>query len=300
MFTRRRALKSLLAAGTTAALTGLYTWRWEPHWLEFTYPALPVRSLPAALEGRTIAHITDTHIGPEVEDGYVIESFGRTQEQSPDFVVFTGDWISYRDERQFDQLRGVLAHMPRGRLGTVGILGNHDYGRSWSMLDVADQVASIAREAGVTILRNQAATIGGLRFIGLDDLWSPRFDPAPVLARYRGAAAANDTTPSANMDGAGNIPSIVLCHNPDAADLPVWDSYQGWILAGHTHGGQCKPLFLPPPELPVKNRRYTAGEFSLSGNRRMYISRGVGHLLRVRFNARPEIPIFTLRRDSGG
>src|SRR6202011_5590403 len=75
MFTRRRALKSIFLAGSAAALTGLYTWRWEPHWLEFTYPALPVPGLPAALVGHTIAHITDTHIGPEVDDGYVIESF---------------------------------------------------------------------------------------------------------------------------------------------------------------------------------------------------------------------------------
>lgn len=292
MFTRRRALKSLFAAGTAAALTGLYTWRWEPHWLEFTYPLLPVRGLPAELEGRTLAQITDTHIGPEVDDGYVIESFRRTQEQSPDFVVFTGDWISYRDERQFDQLRRVLAHMPRGRLGTVGILGNHDYGRSWSMLDVADQVSQIAQQAGVVLLRNQAAKISGLQFIGLDDLWSPRFDPAPVLAQQTAKSLADPLTDLKNE------PTIVLCHNPDAADRPVWGNYQGWILAGHTHGGQCKPPFLPPPELPVKNRRYTAGEFSLSGNRRLYISRGVGHLLRVRFNARPEIPIFTLRRES--
>jgi len=49
--------------------------------------------------------------------------------------------------------------------------------------------------------------------------------------------------------------------------------------------------------LPVKNKRYTAGEFGLFGNRRMYISRGVGHLLRVRFNVRPEIPVFQLRRS---
>jgi len=49
--------------------------------------------------------------------------------------------------------------------------------------------------------------------------------------------------------------------------------------------------------LPVKNKRYIAGEFTLSANRHMYISRGVGHLLRVRFNARPEIPIFRLERS---
>ncbi|HEX2860069.1 MAG TPA: hypothetical protein VHN79_00430, partial [Lacunisphaera sp.] len=70
--------------------------------------------------------------------------------------------------------------------------------------------------------------------------------------------------------------------------------YQGWILAGHTHGGQCKPPFLPPPLLPVRNRRYTAGEFDLGDGRKLYINRGLGHLLRVRFNVRPEVTVFRL------
>ncbi|NIQ25052.1 MAG: phosphoesterase, partial [Gammaproteobacteria bacterium] len=50
------------------------------------------------------------------------------------------------------------------------------------------------------------------------------------------------------------------------------------------------------PLLPVENKRYTAGAFELSGDRRLYISRGVGHLLQVRFNVRPEVPVFRLRR----
>ena len=65
-------------------------------------------------------------------------------------------------------------------------------------------------------------------------------------------------------------------------------------VAGHTHGGQCKPPFLAPPLLPVRNRHYSSGKIALSGGRRMYISRGVGHLMRVRFNARPEITVFKL------
>jgi predicted MPP superfamily phosphohydrolase len=89
-------------------------------------------------------------------------------------------------------------------------------------------------------------------------------------------------------------PTIVLCHNPDVADLSVWGQFQGWILSGHTHGGQCKPPFLPPPLLPVRNRRYTSGEFDLGDDRFMYINRGLGHILRVRFNARPEITVFRL------
>ena len=282
MLTRRRALKSLCYAAAAAACTGLYTWRIEPHWLEFTYPSLSIRGLRSELHGRTLAQITDMHIGPKVDDNYIIDSFRRTQEQMPDFVAFTGDWISYRDDSQFEQLRRVLRHAPHGRLGTVGILGNHDYGRGWRMAYVADRVSEIAQQAGVIVLRNNAETISGLQFIGLDDLWGPHFNPGPVLAE-RGSAA---------------VPTIALCHNPDGADEPVWSSYQGWILAGHTHGGQCKPPFLPPPELPVRNRRYTSGEFALSGDRHMYISRGVGHLLQVRFNARPEVPIFRLQPES--
>jgi uncharacterized protein len=301
MFNRRQALKLLFAAGAAAALTGLYTWRWEPHWLEFTYPTLPIRGLPKELEGKTLAQIADTHIGPEVDDDYVIESFQQTQAQSPDFVVFTGDWISYRSVQQFEQLKRVLAHVPHGRLGTIGILGNHDYGRAWSMPDVADSVSQIARDAGVTVLRNDAVTVAGLRFIGLDDFWGLNFHPGPALAKYGNLRTSSSTNQEdqqgAKTDAKEPAASIVLSHNPDVADLQVWSNYQGWILSGHTHGGQCKPPFLPPPELPVKNKLYTAGKFNLPCNRRMYISRGVGHLLRVRFNVRPEIPVFTLQRE---
>ncbi len=277
--TRRQALKGLATAAIGTLALGLYAWRVEPHWLEFTFPDLPISGLPAELVGRTLAQISDLHIGKRVDDAYIINSLRRVQELAPDFVIHTGDWITFSHTRDYEKLRRDLEHMPHGRLGTVGILGNHDYGQRWRMADVADQITAIATAAGVTMLRNQAVTAAGLQFIGLDDFWGPRFDPAGVLAE-RGRDAA----------------TIVLCHNPDVADLPVWGQFQGWILAGHTHGGQCKPPFLPPPLLPVKNKRYSSGAFELSANRRMYISRGVGHLLRVRLNVRPEIPVFQLRR----
>jgi predicted MPP superfamily phosphohydrolase len=281
MLSRRQAIKKLAAAACATAGVGMYAWRVEPHWLEFTHPILRIRGLAKEIEGRTLAHISDLHIGPRVDDDYIIESFRRVNEISPDFIVYTGDWITYRGPKQLDQLQQVLAHAPHGRMGTVGILGNHDYGFNWRMLDVAQRVAEIACAAGVTLLRNESVIVGGIQFIGIDDLWSPCFDPVELLEEKSADAS-----------------SIVLCHNPDAADKPVWGRYQGWILAGHTHGGQCKPPFLPPPLLPVRNRRYVAGEIELSGNRRLYISRGVGHLLRVRFNVRPEIPVFQLQSAS--
>jgi len=281
MMTRRQALKAIAAAGAGAAATGLYTWRVEPHWLEFTSPALAVSALPPELESRTIAQISDLHIGPRVDNDYILATFRRVRALAPDFVIFTGDWITYRGPAQLDQLRLVLREAPRGRLGTLGILGNHDYGINWRMQEVGDEVADAARAAGVTMLRNSAVTLSGLQFIGLDDLWGPRFNPGNLVEKK-----------------SQDAPTIVLCHNPDGADHPVWGGYRGWILAGHTHGGQCKPPFLPPPLLPVANRRYVSGEYELAGQRRMYISRGVGHLLQVRFNVRPEVPIFSLRRSA--
>jgi predicted MPP superfamily phosphohydrolase len=92
------------------------------------------------------------------------------------------------------------------------------------------------------------------------------------------------------------LPAIVLAHNPDVQDLPIWAGVRCWSLAGHTHGGQVKPPFLPPPVLPVRNKRYVAGEYGVGPGRTLYINRGLGHLTQVRFNVRPELTLFTLRR----
>ena len=46
--------------------------------------------------------------------------------------------------------------------------------------------------------------------------------------------------------------------------------------------------------VPVRNARYSAGAFDVGGGRTLYVNRGLGHLIRVRFNARPELTLFTL------
>lgn len=116
--------------------------------------------------------------------------------------------------------------------------------------------------------------------VGIDELWAHRADTTRALGTRQSDAA------------------IALCHNPDGLDVLPWGDFRGWVLAGHTHGGQCKPPFLPPPLLPVRNRRYTAGEIVVNRDRSLYISRGVGYLIRARFDVRPEITLFTLRRSA--
>jgi uncharacterized protein len=272
----RRAL--LRTAGLASLGAGLYTWRVEPHWLEFTERRLPVRGLPADLAGKTLVQLTDLHVGPRVSDTFILDTFEGVRKRRPDFVVFTGDFTSYSADVVVRSER-VYRRVPLGRKATLGILGNHDYGPNWSHPEVALAIAGMLQNHGVTILRNQVLEFGGLQFVGLDDLWANQFLPAEAFREYDPASAA-----------------IALSHNPDTVDLDGWAPFEGWILSGHTHGGQCKPPFLPPPLLPVKNRTYTAGAFSLPASRTMFISRGVGHLLEVRFNVRPEVPVFTMVR----
>ncbi len=222
--------------------------------------ALPVRALPRGFAGRTMVQLSDIHVGPRVDDDYVTNVFARVAALWPDIVVLTGDLTSYH-EHVFAQMERVYQQFPKGRMATLGILGNHDYGPGWSHPEIAERVAAIATGCGITILRNQVHDIDGLQIVGFDDLWAERFDPAAALR---------------NCDD--RRPAIALSHNPDTVDLPGWERFQGWILSGHTHGGQCKPPFLPPPLLPVRNRRYTQGDVRprvATGT--LYISRGVGH-----------------------
>jgi uncharacterized protein len=274
MLTRRRFLSAL--GGTATAGLGFYTWRIEPHWVEIVRRPLAIRGLPAALAGKTLAQISDIHVGPRVADDYVIDAFARLRALEPDIVAVTGDFVSHHGE-MFAQMDRVYRHFPHGRLATVGVLGNHDYGAGWAHPDVADRVVDVAEKHGIRVLRNEIADVAGLQIVGLDDLWAQRFDPAVAFSRFDASR-----------------PALALSHNPDTVDRPGWDRYSGWILSGHTHGGQCKPPFLPPPLLPVRNRRYTCGEFDLPGGRRLYISRGIGHLIRVRINVRPELTVFEL------
>lgn len=276
MISRRRFLHALGACAGIGTGVTYYTFEIEPNWLEIVRRPLPIRRLPSALIGRTLVQLSDLHVCPSVSDDYLFDTFRRVAELQPDIVVFTGDLMSWHRDWP-DHVAAVYQRAPRGRLATVATLGNHDYGPGWGKPSIASALVDVVRACGIPVLRNEILDTSGLQIVGLDDLWGQRFDAKTAFRRYDSRRAA-----------------IALSHNPDTVDLPVWENYEGWILAGHTHGGQCKPPFLPPPILPVSNRRYTAGEFRLTGNRTLYISRGVGQGFRVRFNARPEVTIFEL------
>ncbi|MBU3012772.1 metallophosphoesterase [Polaribacter vadi] len=272
----KKSMYSVLGLGL---FTAFYSWQLEPFWLEFVKLKMPIKNLPENLVGKKLMQISDIHVGNRFDYNYLIDSFKKAQKLNPDFVVYTGDFIDYESEEQFTQLSTVLKHVVTGKFGTVGVLGNHDYGKEWSQEEVAQNVISILKEHKIEVLRNSKTSYQGLNFIGIDDYWSFNFKPKEATK---------------NLDI--NKPYVALCHNPDVCDLDVWNGYNSWILSGHTHGGQVKPPFLPPPILPVENERYSAGKIDLEDGRTLYINRALGCLRQVRFNVRPEITIFELEQ----
>jgi predicted MPP superfamily phosphohydrolase len=271
---RFRAGAALAGASLGAGLAA-YALRIEPYWAEFVSRTLPVRDLPPALAGRTLVHISDVHVGATGID-YIARTFARIAALRPDIVVLTGDLVDKYGAHPND-VAWIYEQFPFGRMATIGILGNHDYGLHWEDDAGAAGIIETVESFGMTMLRNDVCEVDGLQVAGLDDLWALQCSPTLALRKL-------DRT----------RPMIALTHNPDSVDLAEWELFEGWILAGHTHGGQCR-LPLLPPFVPVHNKRYVAGEYELSGNRRLYINRGLGHTYAIRFGARPEVTVFELR-----
>lgn len=274
---RKTFLKKILQISVLGVFPGLYSWQVEPFWVEFVQRKLPVKNLPKALEGKILMQISDLHVGAYFDWNFLIDSFQMAKQYKPDFVVYTGDFVNTGTLQEQKDLKKVMENCVLGTLATFGILGNHDYGENWKDIECSEKIGDTLSNSGITMLRNTQEESYGLNFIGFEDLWSSRFQPVEAMANYDPSKA-----------------NIVLCHNPDACDLDIWNGYQGWILSGHTHGGQCRIPGIITPILPVKNKEYISGEIDLKDGRMLYINRALGHSFQIRFMVRPEITVFTL------
>jgi predicted MPP superfamily phosphohydrolase len=163
----------------------------------------------------------------------------------------------------------------------LAVLGNHDTG-CFAAGDAADERAAsrmrgALAEAGVALLSNEARVIeqegARLAVAGYGDLWSGLF---------RGGEARAP-------DGAC---TVALSHNPDTAPELARRGCN-LVLSGHTHGGQVTLPLFGPPYVPVRTP-YVHGPYRV-GPAKLYVNAGLGCSRRIRFGARPELTLLTLR-----
>jgi predicted MPP superfamily phosphohydrolase len=282
LITRRGFLKACGAVVATGAATYGYGYFIGVKALTVEHVTVTVPGLAARWHNRRIVQLSDLHAG-RTSIEIIRRALGMALDLAPDFLVITGDFMDSRYART-DPLAAALKPVT-AKVETLGCTGNHDFSHS---LEIANRVCGALEGAGVRMLRNgiyQPAVggaggggPGGLCFVGLEDLWSGRADPSTLVAAPRDASV------------------ILLAHNPDAYESVA--AYR-WhlMLSGHTHGGQVVVPGIGPLVLPVEHRERAAGLFHLDAaqpERALYVTRGVGHLLRVRVFCPPEVTCVTL------
>jgi uncharacterized protein len=261
----------------------------EPTWLEVNEIELPIRGLPESFAGLRVAHLTDFHGGHQISTAYLDEAVDLTHAQNPDLIVLTGDFI-HKGDVHIERTAAALSRL-RAPLGVFAVLGNHDYSvrnplgvRRYPDLHV--KVADALTDGGIRVLRNESVPlrrgVDAIQLIGIEDLWSGVCDPMTALG------------------GVADAPRLVLAHNPLTIEK-VRSQRCDLMLSGHTHGGQVMLPGVGRLALSPRGRRFAAGLYQV-GSSYLYVNKGVGFGLRIRYRVRPEVALFTLipvTRDEG-
>ncbi|MBS0320953.1 MAG: metallophosphoesterase [Proteobacteria bacterium] len=218
---------------------------------------VPIRGLPAALHGFTIAQVTDVHVGPTIKRGYVDAIVDAVNALQADMVALTGDLV--------DGAVGDLAPhtAPFARLsarhGSFFVTGNHEYysgAHAW--------IAEMSR-LGVTPLVNEHVVLEheGAHVVvaGVTDYGAVAFD----------RTHASDPAGALHGAPAKAAVRLLLAHQPRSAFAAAEAGYD-LQLSGHTHGGQ----FVPWNFLVRLQQPFTAGLRRLGGLW-VYTSRGTGY-----------------------
>lgn len=241
---------------------------------------LQYRDLPMDLDGLSIGHMTDVHIGPYVSLRDIQKMWRHFETNPPDILAITGDFVD--EPAKLSAALDIMSPLlDKIRLGSWFCMGNHEHFRGAAL------IRRTLGQYGIHILdnRHQALQIGSteLFIAGVD------------YPMHRDAAGRKQAAEGFLSQACFGIPekgfSLLLAHHPDF--LPgAFARNIDLTLAGHTHGGQVgwgdRSLFsFVHPYM----RGIYRDQSSLA-----YVSSGAGHWLPFRLNCPPEVTLLTLKR----
>ena len=281
-----RRLKQLMwRTANCCMLGGLLTWPLEQDWVRVERLPMTLADLGWEFDGARLALLSDLHCGMLVREKHLRRYIERVNELDVDFAVITGDFITTGSRRHALAVARALSGL-RVSTAAVACLGNHDYGL-WhpkglgGVQGMADFLCDELCQAGVTVLRNNSRAFfrgeSVLQFAGVEDYWSPLYDPQAAFEMI-------------DVDA----PVITLTHNPDAAPELATQA-DGWILSGHTHGKPTPQSKFWDAVYPTQFKQFVGGYYRLGQSNHLYVNRGIGNAWRVRAEHRPEITLLTLR-----
>ncbi|MDO9405284.1 MAG: metallophosphoesterase [Polaromonas sp.] len=249
---------------------------------------VPIAGLPSALQGFTIAQLSDIHVGPTIRQAYLQRIVDKVNALEADAVAITGDLV----DGQVSELSAHVAPLGglRSRHGSFFVTGNHEY-----YAGAGPWIAEL-RRIGIRVLLNEHVVLhhgrqrhgdaqddsqlmAPLVLAGVTDYTAHHFDPSH---RSDPEAALEGAPPAAPV-------RVLLAHQPRSAEAAAAAGFD-LQLSGHTHGGQFYPwnLFVP------LQQPFTAGLNRLQAMW-VYTSRGTGYWgPPKRFGAPSEITLVRL------
>jgi uncharacterized protein len=226
--------------------------------------------IDAGLNGVRIGQLSDIHVRTGVKPRRLEIAVEMLNALKPDLVVLTGDYVCMSPR----PLPGLTAALKALKAPAYATLGNHDH---WSG---ARKVRAALAAAGIDVLTNEHRVVkargGTMHLVGVDDSVTKHHDPEAAFSNV-----PEDAT------------RIVLSHDPKSADfLHRWNP--ALILSGHTHGGQVFFERFTPYMAAKVGIKYLSGFFEINGSV-LYVNRGLGASLPLRFRAPVEVACLTLQ-----
>lgn len=285
LFLDRPGAAARAALGVAAAIAlavGVAGWLGS-HRLRVTRLTASWPDLPPALDGLTIAQVSDLHVGPHSSRGFHRRVRRAIEAARADLIVVTGDLVDdfARDVEVYAAAFGSLA----APLGVWVSPGNHDVYAGW------DEVRARLERLPLTVLVNDARVVkrgdARLAVAGLGD-------PAGRHWTREGGASAAPAPARALRDIPAGVFTIALAHNPslwpDLAKRGV-----ALTLSGHTHWGQLAHRRLDW-SLASHFLEHAMGMAAVDGSL-LYIHPGTGYWgIPFRLGAWPEVTVITIQR----
>ncbi|HHY55095.1 MAG TPA: hypothetical protein GYA08_06630 [Chloroflexi bacterium] len=186
-------------------------------------------------------------------------------------------------ERQYDQQRSWPVRLGAAAtrwLRYVHYVRNTPLDGRRTGSNDAGRLNQALEQWGMTILHNRAT-----------HLYRPEIGLDLYLAGVDDVIEGRPRLGDSIRDIPAGAPLILLSHNPDiivSPQLPRVDL----VLSGHTHGGQIKVPLWGPAHTQVEHvpRQHVSGFFQ-QGRTQVYITRGLGEGIPLRFRAGPQITL---------
>ncbi len=178
-----------------------------------------LKHLDPADDGLRVAVLSDTHFDAG-DAPLAAEIAARINRLKPDLVLLLGDYINGSPDPRGSISMADLTRFAgslRAGCGVFAITGNHELWYDRGMVIRALAAGGVADLTGrCTVIRTPSGR--QLALIGIPDYTTEEQRPCP--------------------ESPPNMPTLILMHDPNSARFVPPE--RGFILAGHTHGGQLR------------------------------------------------------------